>query len=187
MNPRTNPYAPGAGTLPPELAGRDEIIEKASIAVDRFREGRASRSLLLVGLRGVGKTVLLTRIARDTEGKGMIVVAIEAPEKGSLPALLIPPLRTALLKLDKMAGAGDMAKKALRTLGGFVSAMKLKYKDIAFCLDLGSESGLADTGNLENDLIDLFTQVGNAAKEKKTALVFLLMNSNMLRKSNLHV
>ena len=80
MDPRTNLYAPGAGTLPPELAGRDEIIEKASIAFDRFRGGLAARSLLLVGLRGVGKTVLLTRIAQDSEANGFVVVSIEAPE-----------------------------------------------------------------------------------------------------------
>ena len=90
MDPRTNPYAPGAGTLPPELAGRDEIIEKAAIALDRFREGLAARSLLLVGLRGVGKTVLLTRIAQQAEARGLVVASIETPEKRSLPSVLIP-------------------------------------------------------------------------------------------------
>ena len=83
MDPRTNPYAPGAGTFPPELAGRDEIIERAAIALDRFRDGRAARSLLLVGLRGVGKTVLLTRIAQQSEARGFIVLSVEAPEKRS--------------------------------------------------------------------------------------------------------
>ena len=130
MDPRTNPYAPGAGTPPPELAGRDEIIERAAIALDRFRNGLPARSLLLVGLRGVGKTVLLTRIARETEARGFVVVSIESPEQRSLPALLIPSLRTALLRLDRIAAVGDLAKKTLRALGGFVSAMKLKYEDI---------------------------------------------------------
>lgn len=64
MDPRTNPYAPGAGTKPPELAGRDEIIEKAAIALDRFRSGLSARSLIFVGLRGVGKTVLLNHVAQ---------------------------------------------------------------------------------------------------------------------------
>lgn len=125
MDPRTNPYAPGAGTLPPELAGRDDIIEKAAIALDRFRSGLAARSLLLVGLRGVGKTVLLTRIAKEAEARGLVVITMEAPEKRSLPALLIPQIRTALLKLDKIAAAGELTKKALKTLGGFVGAMKV--------------------------------------------------------------
>lgn len=174
MDPRTNPYAPGAGTFPPELAGRDEIIERAAIALDRFRDGRAARSLLLVGLRGVGKTVLLTRIAQQSEARGFVVLSVEAPEKRSLPALLIPPLRTALLKLDRVAATGDMAKKALRALGGFVNAMKLKYQDIEFGVELGSEPGVADSGDLEHDLIDLFTEIGRAAKEKGTAIVLFI-------------
>ena len=174
MDPRTNPYAPGAGTLPPELAGRDEIIEKAAIALDRFREGMPARSLLLVGLRGVGKTVLLTRIAQDSEARGFVVVNIEAPEKRSLPALLIPALRSALLRLDRISAAGNRAKKALRVLGGFVSSMKVKYDDIEFSVALGEEPGTADSGDLEHDLIDLFLELGRAAKEKSTAVVFFI-------------
>lgn len=174
MDPRTNPYAPGAGTQPPELAGRDEIIEKAAIALDRLRNGLAARSLLMVGLRGVGKTVLLTRIAQETEARGFVVVQIESPERRSLPALLIPSLRLALLKLDRIAAAGELAKKALRALGGFVGAMKVKYQDIEFGVDLGNEPGIADSGDLEHDLIDLFVELGRAAKEKKTAVVFFI-------------
>src|SRR3989338_4660438 len=165
MDPRTNPYAPGAGTIPPELAGRDEIIEKAAIALDRCRNGLASRGLFLVGLRGVGKTVLLTRISRDAEAKVFSVVLIETPEKRSSPSLLIPHLRTALLKLYRIAATGNLAKRALRALGGFVRAMKLKYRDIEFGLDLGTEQGVADSGDLEHDLVDLFTEIGRAAKE----------------------
>ena len=124
MDPRTNPYAPGAGTQPPELVGRDDIIEKAAIALDRCRNGLPSRGLLMVGLRGVGKTVLLTRIAQETEARGFAVVSVETPEKRSLPALIIPALRSALLKLDR-AAASELVKKTLRILGGFVAAMKL--------------------------------------------------------------
>jgi len=174
MDPRTNPYSPGAGTLPPELAGRDELIEKAAIALDRFRNGLPARSLLFVGLRGVGKTVLLTKIAQETEARGFVVVSIEAPETRSLPALLAPPLRAALLKLDRNAAGGELAKKALLALGGFIGAMKLKYQDIEFGINLGSEAGVADSGDLEHDLIDLFITVGKAAKEKRTAVVFFI-------------
>jgi hypothetical protein len=174
MDPRTNPYAPGAGTLPPELAGRDEIIEQVQIQLDRCRNRLAYRSFLMVGLRGVGKTVLLNHLALDAEAKGFVVVAIETPEKRSLPALIIPTLRSALLKLDRMASVGSMAKKALKTLGSFISAMKMKYEDIEFGLDLGSEPGIADSGDLEHDLIDLFVQLGLAAQEKKTALILFI-------------
>ncbi len=174
MDPRINPYAPGAGTIPPELAGRDEIIEKAAIALDRCRNGLASRGLFLVGLRGVGKTVLLTRISQEAEANGFAVVSIETPEKRSLPALLIPTLRTTLLKLDRIIAAGDFGKRALRALGGFVGAMKLKYQDIEFGVDLGNEPGVADSGDLEHDLVSLFTEIGKAAKERKTALVLFI-------------
>ena len=93
MDPRLNPYSPGAGTRPPELAGRDGLIEKASIALDRIRAGRAARSLILYGLRGVGKTVLLKEISREAESRGFATVWIEAPEERTLPSLLIPALR----------------------------------------------------------------------------------------------
>ena len=130
MDPRQNPYAPGAGTPPPELAGREDIIEKASIALDRIRAGRSARSLLIVGLRGVGKTVLLNRLNQDAEVKGITTLMLEAPERKSLPALLAPALRTAILKLDRLAAGGELAKKALRGLGSFIQAMKVKYADV---------------------------------------------------------
>lgn len=174
MDPRINPYAPGAGTIPPELAGRDEIIEKAAITLDRCRNGLSSRGLFFVGLRGVGKTVLLTRISQEAEANGFAVIAIETPEKRSLPALLIPALRTALLKLDKMVAAGNLGKRVLRVLGGFVGAMKLKYQDVEFGLDLGNELGVADSGDLEHDLAALFTEIGKVVKARKTALVLFI-------------
>lgn len=174
MDPRTNPYAPGAGTIPPALAGRNDLIERAAIALDRCRNGLASRGLLLVGLRGVGKTVLLARISKETEARGFAVVSIEVPEKRSLPALIIPALRSALLKLDSIAAAGKLGKRALKVLGGFVGAMKLKYHDVEFSVDLGTEPGVADSGDLEHDLTALFLEVGAAAQERKTALVLFI-------------
>ena len=88
--------------------------------------------------------------------------------------MLIPNLRAALLKLDRLAAAGDSAKKALKALGSFVGAMKLKYDDVEFVFDLGSLPGVADSVNLENDLVSLFVEIGVAAKEKKTALVLFI-------------
>jgi hypothetical protein len=174
MDPRKNPYAPGAGTKPPELTGRDEIFEKVSIELDRCRSGLSFRSFLLVGLRGVGKTVLLNQMALNAEAEGFSVLSLEVPEKRSLPALLIPALRSMLIKLDKKFSKGEVFKKTLRVLGGFVSAMKLKYEDIEFGLDLGSEPGVADSGDLESDLFSLFEQLGLAAKEHKTAIVLFI-------------
>lgn len=174
MDPRTNPYSPGAGTLPPELAGRDDIIEQVSIELDRCKNGLSHRSFLLVGLRGVGKTVLLNYLSLEAESKENAIIFVETPEKRSLPALLIPALRSSLLRLNSLNAAGEMGKKALRVLGGFVAAMKIKYQDIEFGLDLGSEPGTADSGDLEADLTDLFIQLGIAAKEKQTAFVIFI-------------
>jgi hypothetical protein len=174
MDPRSNPYAPGAGAPPPELAGRDELLERASIALDRIRAGLAAKSLLLVGLRGVGKTVLLNRLRNDAEAHGFATIFIEAPEKRSLPAILVGPLRSALLRLDRLAAGGDLAKRGLRALGGFINAMKLKFGDVEFGIDLGAEPGVADTGDLEHDLTELLATVAAAAREKKTALVLFI-------------
>ena len=174
MDPRLNPYAPGAGTPPPELAGREGVIEAASIALDRIRNGLVARSLMLVGLRGVGKTVLLNRLHNNAEADGFATVMLEAPERKSLPALLAPALRTAVLKLDRMAKGSELARRALRGIGGFVQAMKLKYQDIEFGIDLGLEPGLADTGDLDADLTAVLRTAAEAARERKTAIVLFI-------------
>jgi len=130
--------------------------------------------MLMVGLRGVGKTVLLNHIRLDAERRGIVTVTVEASERKSLPALIAPPLRQALLKLDRIKGAGDKAKRALRGLGSLISKAKLTYNDIEFGLDLGTEEGLADTGDLDSDFSELLKAVGEAAQERKTAVAFFI-------------
>jgi hypothetical protein len=93
VDPRSNPYAPGAGSPPPELAGRDELIERVAIALDRIRDGLAAKSVLLVGLRGVGKTVLLNRFRNDADARGFVTIFIEAPR--SAPCRQCSPARCA--------------------------------------------------------------------------------------------
>ena len=161
---------PGRGHAPPEMAGRDALLERAAVALDRIRAGRAARSVILYGLRGVGKTVLLTTIRNRAEGEGVAVVAIEAPENRSLPGVLVPALRAALLWLDRLKGAGDKAKRALRALAGFAK-LKLRYDDLRVVVDLEPEPGLADSGDLDSDLTDLIVAVGEAAAERDTAVV----------------
>lgn len=174
MDPRKNPYTPGAGAKPPELTGRDEIQERLSIALDRIRAGRAARSVVLYGLRGVGKTVLLNTIRRDAEARGIATAMIEAPEGRSLPALLAPALRAALLKLSHGEALRDKLKRSMQALAGFAKALKVKYGDIEVSVELPAEPGLADSGDLEFDLIDLFAAVGAAASERKTAFAFFI-------------
>ncbi len=170
MDPVKNPYAPGAGTPPPELAGRDSLRETIRIALKRVRAGRPAKSILMVGLRGVGKTVLLDRMRDEAEASGIHTVRVEAPEGRSLPAILAPQLRLALLRLSRIAKATDLAQRALRGLAGFAKALKVKYQDIEVGLDFDPEPGLADNGDLEHDLQALLEVTGIAAKEAGTAL-----------------
>jgi AAA ATPase domain len=174
MDPVRNPFAPGAGTPPPELAGRDELRATLRIALERARIGRPAKSAMLVGLRGVGKTVLLDRVREDAEAAGIHTVRIEAPEGRSLPSLLAPQLRQALLRLSQIEKAKDFAVRGLRALAGFAKMLKVTYADIEVGFDYEPEPGLADNGDLEHDLQALFEQVGLAAKAGETALAIFI-------------
>lgn len=174
MDPIRNPFSPGAGTPPPELAGRDDLRESLRIALERARIGRPAKSAMMVGLRGVGKTVLLDRIRMDAEAAGIHTLRIEAPEGRSLPALIAPQLRQALLRLSQIAAAKDHAVRGLRALAGFASRLKITFGDIEVGIDYEPEAGLADNGDLEHDLQALLEQVGLAAKSAKTALAIFI-------------
>ncbi len=174
MDPVLNPFAPGAGSPPPELAGRDELREAVRIAIERTRRGLPAKSVLMVGLRGVGKTVLLDRMRDDAEESGIQTIRVEAPESRSLPALLAPEIRQALLRLSRNQRAKDLAHRALRALSGFAQSLKIKYQDIEVGIDLDPEPGLADNGNLEHDLQALLEALGAAAAAADTALVLFL-------------
>ena len=183
MNPVLNPYAPGAGSTPPELTGRNELLEKASIALQRIAAGRSAKSLILTGLRGVGKTVLLNRIRQHAEALHFLTVRMEAPEERSLPGLLAPGLQSALMKLNRGKVATALAKRALRTLATFVSAMKLKYHDVEMSLDI--EPDQFTTTDLNENLIQLLQAVGMAAKEKKTAVILFIDELQILNEKEL--
>jgi hypothetical protein len=174
MNPVTNPFAPGAGSPPPELSGRDELREQVRIALARVRGGLPAKSLLMVGLRGVGKTVLLDRMRDDAAATGIETLRIEAPESRSLPAILAPQLRQALLRLSRNEKARSLATRALRALAGFAKSLKLKYHDIEVGFDFEPEPGLADNGDLEHDLQALLEAAGAAAQEAETAIALFM-------------
>ena len=174
MDPVTNPFAPGAGTPPPELAGRDDLRETVRIALERVRRGLPAKSILMVGLHGVGKTVLLDRMRDDAEAGGLHTIRVEAPESRSLPAILAPQLRLALILLSSNEQAKELASRALRGLAGFAKALKIRYQDIEVGLDLEPEPGLADNGDLEHDLQALLEAVGAAARKAGTALVLFI-------------
>ena len=172
MDSRDNPYVPGAGTPPPELAGRHAVLERADVALTRIHRGHPSKSLIVVGLRGVGKTVLLVRFHDQAVKQGYRASLIEAHEGKALPALIVPPLRNMLLSLSLTAVAGDKGRRALRALRGFMGSVKIVWNDIELGID--PVPGVADSGDLEHDLGDLFVAVGEAAAEKKTAIALCI-------------
>lgn len=174
MDPVKNPYAPGAGTPPPELAGRDDLLNSVSVALQRVRAGRPAKSVLMIGLRGVGKTVLLERMRSDAAADGFATFRVEAPEGRSLPAMLAPELRRALLSVSKKEKSKELARKGLRALAGFAGAMKIKYQDIEVGVDVEAEPGLADNADLEHDLQVLLELVGQAHQAVDSALAMFV-------------
>jgi predicted transcriptional regulator len=156
------------------MTGRDDLIEGMRIALERVRLGRPTKSVLMVGLRGVGKTVLLDRMRDAAEEAGIHTLRIEAPEGRSLPALIAPQLRLALIRLSRIENAKKLASKALRALAGFAKALKATYNDIEVGLDFDPEPGLADNGDLEHDLQALLEAAGAAAKKAGTAIAIFV-------------
>lgn len=185
MDPVENPFAPGAGTRPPQLAGRDDLLNEAKIAFARISRGRHARSMILIGLRGVGKTVLLDRMRREADSEGLLAIRMEAPEGRSLPSMLAPRMREILIRLSKVEKARELAKRAQRGLAGFVRAFKLQYKDIQVSLDFDPEPGLADNGDLEGDLSALFEAVGLAAQAAELAVIILIDELQYVEESQL--
>jgi hypothetical protein len=172
MDRRNNPYAPGAGLQPPELAGRDRLLADAKIDMDRLLGKRPIKGMMLLGLRGVGKTVLLNRLHGIAEEKGIRTGKIEAPEGGALPQLLVPELRRILYALDLQAAAGHHLRRAAGALRNFVGAFKVKAGDFEFGIE--PSPGRADTGNLEQDLPDVITSVAEAAQQRNSAIALLV-------------
>jgi hypothetical protein len=162
MDPVRNPYAPGAGNPPPELAGRTEVLNKMQIALQRCALHRPIQYPMMVGLRGVGKTVLLVRAQTMADDEGFITLDAEAHEGKTLPELLVPGMRKALFSLSMVEGAKDKARRGLRVLKSFLSGIKVGFA--GFEIGVEAEAGSADSGDLEADLPEMFVALGEAAK-----------------------
>lgn len=169
-----NPFSPGAGSPPPELAGRDGILEQAQVLFGRIRARRPEKSLLMTGLRGVGKTVLLNEMERMAQSEGYRTILVEAHENKSLAVLLVPHLRRLLFDLDRIAGAGNKVRRGIAVLKSFIGGIRVNIGDVEFGLDIEPERGAADSGDLEVDLPNLFTAVAEAAEERGAAVAILI-------------
>lgn len=180
-----NPFAPGAGTPPPALVGRELILENAEVALNRVKEGRHSKSFLLIGLRGVGKTVLLNEIQAIADKQGYKSVLVEAPENKRLPALLLPPLRQILLTLDRHEKVSDHVKRGLRVLKSFANAVRIKHGELEIGLDMPEERGTADSGDLEQDLPELLIAVAEAGQSRNVPIALIIDEMQYLNETEL--
>ena len=175
MDPIKNPFSPGAGSPPYELFGRESILEQARILLGRIRQKRSEKSMLLTGLRGVGKTVLLNEIDHIArERYEYKTIFIEALEDKSMAALLVPDIRRMFFELDRLAGVGDKVRRGFAVLKSFMGAVKVSWKDFEVGLDIDPETGTADTGDIQLDLPNLFIALGEAAKERNASVAILI-------------
>lgn len=173
MDKVSNPFSPNAGSRPPELAGREEIFEDVRVFLGRLPLKRSLQSILFIGLRGVGKTVLLNEIMHMAEQQGNVLpVYLEASENRPLGEMLASPLRMSLLKIDRMKGAKEKVRRSLSGLRNFVGTIKVKFGDVG--IELEPAAGLADSGDLQFDLIELLSAVADAAADRKMGVVLLI-------------
>lgn len=184
MDAAENPFTPGAGTPPPELAGREDMIERALVAVDRQRRGHPSQGVLLIGLRGVGKTVVLNQVRQDAERAGVNVVALEAGA-GRLAESVAQQLRSVLLKLSRRERAKEAVQRALRALAGFAGTWKVAIQDVEIQFGAAPEPGLADYGDLELDLNDLLAAAAGAAGAAGSCIALTIDELQYLDKEEL--
>jgi len=180
MKATLNPYNPGAGAPPPELAGRDDLLEQARVAVARAKAGRPARCALMLGLRGVGKTVLLNAFEAIAEDENCQTALIEIDPAKPLAQQLAPKLQHVLHRLDRMKRAGADLQRAFGSLRSFASMFKASVGDIDFSL-----AGPPATGDLAIDLTDLFLAIADAAKKRDTAIVLLIDEIQYVQKDDL--
>lgn len=169
-----NPYAPGAGSPPPELAGREQLLEEARVILGRTKARKPAQGMILIGLRGVGKTVLLSEIRKFAEAEGFAVVFIEAHEGKKLAEMIVPPLREMLFALSGVEKAKNFAARGLRVLKSFVSSLSVTIEGVTFGLGVDPETGVADSGDLEADLPRLFEILAEAAIAADRSILILI-------------
>ena len=174
MDAIANPYLAAAGARPHTLAGRESLRETLRIAVERTRRRLTTKGAIVVGLRGTGKTVLLEKCRDEAEAAGVQVVRIDTPAGRSLPSLLAPELRLALLRMSRDARSSQSAQRGLRALAGFAASLRRGYPDIEVGIDADPESGLADSGELESATQALLQSVSEAAQGGGSALALFI-------------
>jgi len=170
MDPVQNPFSPGAGTPPPAFFGRDELMESYRVALRRTVSGRPGKSLMPIGLRGVGKTVLLNRFDQMAQEENLVGAFIEAPETGDFEHLLAARLRSILIELDR----GTVSRAVKRALGILKSFSYTLPDGASIALNVDPIAGSADSGVLAEDTTDLLVAVGEAVKDRERGLLIAI-------------
>lgn len=167
MDPLDNPYSPGAGVAPEKLPGRGDELTQFGLSLARMRRGRAEQSVIVTGLRGVGKTVLLNRFEEIAVANDFIPFYHELTPDADLLPLIGRDLKTALLRLKLSA----KAKESLRAALAHLSMLKVTVADD---VEISILPGIGDEQVLTADLTDLFLEIGAAARERDQGIAFLL-------------
>ncbi len=173
MDPRSNPYTPNAGARPPALVGRDDELQSFEVLLDRLRHGYAEQSLLITGLRGVGKTVLLGAFEERARLAGWITVETEITKSSEFGPRMAQLVRRALLQVSPPERWRDKARRAAGILKSF-SITVTTEGSITGSLDVDPLQGVGDSGDLGEDLSDLLVGLGEAAEEHGSGVVFLV-------------
>ncbi|RSM84631.1 ATP-binding protein [Kibdelosporangium aridum] len=178
MDPVRNPFAPGAGQRPPELAGRDKEVAAFEVVLERVARGRPERSLVLTGLRGVGKTVLLGELRSMAVKRGWGAGKVEARPDADLRRPLSAALHRAVRDLAVRHRAPDRVEYVLGVLKAF--ALRATPSDAKLRdrwqpgIDVPAANGRADSGDIEIDLVELFTDVAELAQDVGTGVALLI-------------
>ncbi|AGZ46794.1 ATP-binding protein [Actinoplanes friuliensis] len=178
MDPVRNPYAPGAGQRPPELAGRGRELDAFDVVLERVARGRPERSLVLTGLRGVGKTVLLNTLRSAAIGRLWGTGKIEARPDQSLRRPVSSALHMAIRELSPHHRNPDRVDEVLAVLKAFAlrandSSAKLRDRWTPG-IDVPAARGRADSGDIEIDLVELFTDAASLATDVGTGIALFI-------------
>src|SRR3954462_4503522 len=182
MDALSNPYTPGAGTRPPALTGRDDQLDHFALLLGRLERGRPERSMLITGLRGVGKTVLLTTFEGKAEDRDWFPAFSEVRHDTQLRPLLARMSRRVLLTMSRSERIKERARRALGVLKAFTVKTPEGFE---FSIDVDALTGVADSGDLEEDLTDLLLELGQTAREGGSGVLLLLDEIQFLDQASL--
>ena len=185
MDPAKNPYTPGAGARPTVFVGREAEVKDFDTALQRLHEGKHARSQILYGLRGVGKTVLLDEFDLLARERGWVTSLIECNEGDELGPLIAKLCHRALRQLSRGKRMNDALTKAAGALKAFVWTLDPESGRLQFKIDIEAAKGVADSGDLEADIVELLTAVGRAAVSESSGALFLIDETQVLQKADL--